>query len=172
MMKPSTALAGALLGALVVTGSAAFAQDLPGCTTRTVTDPPRTVYDCAGGLVIELEGPRGASALSAPPAAPITMLEMTGGAALIEVAPGGAGFQIGTPQAIAAVRGTQFAVTYTDDVTAVFVLEGQVEVARRGTHESAALSAGDGIELADGAPLEVRQWPQDKVAALLARFGR
>ncbi|MBO0902154.1 FecR domain-containing protein [Jiella sonneratiae] len=142
------------------------AQTLPGCTAATRDDPPREVLDCGNGLVIEREA---AAALDA--ATPQTSLDLTDRAVLIEVSPRDS-FQVLTPHAIATVRGTRFVVDVQGAETSVFVIKGQVEVERRRGPESVLLGPGEGVDVGEGAPLVVRRWPQPRVAALLARFGR
>ncbi|GAA0780029.1 iron dicitrate transport regulator FecR [Roseibium denhamense] len=149
-----------------------FAQTVSGCTERTVTDPDRTVYECAGGVVLDAEaaaqlGLTTPSGQQRPDGA-----ELESDAVLIEVDPGSGPFQIRTPHAIAAVRGTTYVVDVTADTTSVFVREGVVEVTRLDGSEPVLLEAGDGVDVTAQDPLIVRQWPQDRVNRLLSRFGR
>lgn len=144
----------------------AGAQTLPGCTAASLDDPPRQVLDCGNGLVIEKEA---AAALTAQ--APQSGLDLQGRAVLIEVAPRDS-FQVLTPHAIATVRGTRFAVDVEAGVTSVFVVEGKVEVAHREGAAAVLLGPGEGVDVSPGEPLVVRAWPQPRVNALLARFGR
>ncbi|MBX4911279.1 MULTISPECIES: FecR domain-containing protein [Rhizobium] len=82
------------------------------------------------------------------------------------------GFQVVTPQAIAAVRGTQWAVDAAGDKTSVLVIRGSVAV-RRPAGEPVVLSPGEGVDVSSGTePLVVRRWPAPRVAALLARLGQ
>ncbi|ARO30247.1 FecR family protein [Rhizobium sp. NXC14] len=82
------------------------------------------------------------------------------------------GFQVVTPQAIAAVRGTQWAVDVAGDKTSVLVVRGSVAV-RRPAGEPVVLSPGEGVDVSSGTePLVVRRWPAPRVAALLARLGQ
>ncbi|OWO94495.1 hypothetical protein B5E41_12070 [Rhizobium esperanzae] len=82
------------------------------------------------------------------------------------------GFQVVTPQAIAAVRGTQWAVDVAGGKTSVFVVRGSVAV-RRPAAEPVVLSPGEGVDVSSGTePLVVRRWPAPRVAALLARLGQ
>jgi FecR protein len=98
----------------------AAAQGRQRCTVVTLTDPPRDVVRCPG-VTLEAEratqyglidrnrdgNPEGARA--------------SGGAVLIEVGPSRpSGFQILTPHAIAAVRGTTYAVDVQPTQTSVF----------------------------------------------------
>ncbi|KKZ89711.1 hypothetical protein B5K05_13140 [Rhizobium phaseoli] len=82
------------------------------------------------------------------------------------------GFQVVTPQAIAAVRGTQWAVDVAGDKTSVLVVRGSVAV-RRSAGEPVVLSPGEGVDVSSSTePLVVRRWPAPRVAALLARLGQ
>ncbi|MBB4195152.1 ferric-dicitrate binding protein FerR (iron transport regulator) [Rhizobium aethiopicum] len=82
------------------------------------------------------------------------------------------GFQVVTPQAIAAVRGTRWAVDVAGGKTSVLVVRGSVAV-RRPAGEPVVLSPGEGVDVINGAePLVVRRWPAPRVAALLARLGQ
>ena len=147
-----------------------FAQALPGCTLEQRDDPPRTIHDC-GGLVIEAEAAAALRPAGAEGGA-LDAIEVDGSALLIDIAPQRAPFQILTPHAIASVRGTVYVVDVGADATSVFVVEGQVGVSRADGADPVELGAGDGVDVADGQALTVRQWPQERVGALLARFGR
>jgi ferric-dicitrate binding protein FerR (iron transport regulator) len=157
----------ALLGAL---SPPAFAQDLAGCAPRALTNPARTVYECAGGLKIEAEA---AARLGiAPRDAASETVEMDSGAALFDVTPGGRGLQIRTPHAIASVRGTVYALDVTPERTAVFVAEGRVRVTRRSGRSGVTLRAGQGVEVAPGRRFSPQRWPEPRKRALLSRLGR
>jgi hypothetical protein len=83
------------------------------------------------------------------------------------------GFEVVAPQAIAAVRGTRWAIDAASGRTSVFVAEGQVSVIRRNGAASVTLSSGEGVDVdGSGAPLEVRRWPRNRVNGLLDRTGR
>lgn len=97
-----------------------------------------------------------------------TGAELDSGALLIE---GTRDFQILTPHAITAVRGTRWAVQVTAKRTSTLVLSGVVEV-RRG-RQKASLRAGEGVDVGSGSgPIEVKRWKQKRVRALLASFGQ
>jgi ferric-dicitrate binding protein FerR (iron transport regulator) len=130
---------------------------------------------CTDGLTIEAEAGadytlRGRTSTSIP-----HEVVLRTGAILVN-APArtsGRGFQISTPQAVAAVRGTQWAVDVGGGKTSVFVVDGQVSVRRPATRRGVVLGPGEGVDVAaDAAPLTVRRWPAERAAALLARFGR
>ncbi|MEM9763430.1 MAG: FecR family protein [Pseudomonadota bacterium] len=144
----------------------AQAQIPPGCSVTELTGPARLAYACAGGVLIEAEA-AAAMGFAAPGA-----LSLEAGAVLIEI-PEGHAFQVRTPHAVAAVRGTLYAVETQEDVTSVFVLEGTV--AARAVEAGAPtvlLGAGEGIDLHAGAPASAATWGEARSQALLARFGR
>ena len=82
-------------------------------------------------------------------------------------------FEVITPQAITAVRGTQWAVDVQRGKTSVFVVRGRAEVRRPATSAGVSLGPGQGVDVeAGGGALVVKNWPGKRVAALMARFGR
>ncbi len=107
-----------------------------------------------------------------PPAA----IQLDGGGLLIEFHPTERrrDFQILTPLAITAVRGTNWAVEATLDRTSCLVLTGAVNVSRaNGAAKSVVLRRGEGVDVTPGAgPLQVKRWRPERIRALLARFGR
>lgn len=69
-----------------------------------------------------------------------------------------------------AVQGTRFYAGPSQGVAAVFVERGRLEVTAGGVTRS--LSAGDGVDLPDGAaPSDVRQWGAARIAEAFARAG-
>jgi len=95
------------------------------------------------------------------------------GALLIEFHPAGKrrDFQILTPQAIASVRGTTWAVEAKPGRSSVLVVTGVVQVRRANTAAAVVLRRGQGVDVTDaGGPLEVTRWAPRRVQALLARF--
>jgi ferric-dicitrate binding protein FerR (iron transport regulator) len=79
--------------------------------------------------------------------------------------------QVTTPQAIAAVRGTKWAVDAAENKTSVFVVRGQVRVMRRGGG-GAVLGTGEGVDVDLAGPLTVKRWAPARVGALMARLAR
>jgi ferric-dicitrate binding protein FerR (iron transport regulator) len=152
------------------------AAQAPNCVIQPASaPPPRQVLRCTDGLTLEAEAGadytlRGRTGTSVP-----HEVVLRTGAILVN-APArasGRGFQISTPQALAAVRGTQWAVDVGGGRTAVFVVDGQVSVRRPAARRGVVLGPGEGVDVAAGAaPLTVRRWPSARAAALLARFGR
>jgi hypothetical protein len=94
-------------------------------------------------------------------------------------------FQILTPQAIASVRGTKWAMEVKPGQTSTLVLLGQVAVARKDESDSVLVGPGQGVDVANmdpsktvrslGAkppPIGVTKWAPQRVNELLARFGQ
>jgi ferric-dicitrate binding protein FerR (iron transport regulator) len=82
-------------------------------------------------------------------------------------------FRVTTPQAIAAVRGTKWAVDVQQSRTSVLVLQGRVGVRRPARAAQVLLDPGEGVDVDPGTePLVVKRWPQARVDALLARLGQ
>ncbi|MCQ0986607.1 FecR domain-containing protein [Jiella marina] len=167
MARPAVmvAIAGALLAASSFSAPVR-AQEMPGCSLTTASDPERQVFDCGNGLIIEAEAAEAVS--GSDPSQSVTVTDQ---AILIDVEPRSS-FQILTPHAIATVRGTTFLVDVDEGSTSVFVVEGSVDVSRLDGSDTVVLNPGEGVDVAPGEPMTVRQWPQQRVDALLARFAR
>jgi FecR protein len=136
----------------------------------TITPAPGTVYR---------PGPAGADGLP-------TSVQLDSGALLIEFNPKRRHeFQILTPQAIASVRGTKWAMDVTPMQTSTLVLTGEVAVARKNETENVLVGPGEGVdvEMLPGGntprslspykpdPITVKQWGSARAKALLDRFG-
>lgn len=157
---------------LVITGfllaTPLVAQVPDNCSVETLSDPDRQVYSCSGGFVIEAE-----AGTKIGFSGPDGSIEVDSGAVLIEVEKRENAAQIRTPQAIAAVRGTVYAVQVADGLTSVFVLRGKVEVSHLvNTTNAVMLQAGQGVDVTPGSPLGVANWGDSRVQKLMARFGR
>lgn len=101
-------------------------------------------------------------------------MELSSKALLVEVPrkPGGNPFKVLTPQAIAAVRGTKWAVDVADAKTSVFVADGRVGVTRRSRGRGVVLGPGEGVDVEATGPLSVKQWGKPRIDALMARLGQ
>jgi FecR protein len=101
-------------------------------------------------------------------------IRLNDGALLIEYHPSSPQdrFQILTPLAIAAVRGTKWAMDVTKAQTSTLVLTGAVAVTNRRLNEYVVLTEGQGVDItpADTTIVE-KQWGEARVRALLSRFG-
>lgn len=150
----------------------ASAQVPPNCTSEVATNPTRNVLKCAGSVIIEMDAAAqlGIADSSDAPPSHITVRK---GAVLIDIEPGSDAPQIRTAHAIAAVRGTVFAVEVEGDTTSVFVVKGLVNVKRqRGFLNSVDVGPGEGVDVTQGTPLAVQTWGEPRVRSLLSRFGR
>jgi len=102
-----------------------------------------------------------------------TGAQIESGALLIEFTPSERRrqFQILTPHAIAAVRGTKWAVEVAGDRSSTLVLAGTVEVRRLRQRRGPLLRAGEGADVSPGtSAIVVKTWAPERVDALLARF--
>ncbi|MEM8852147.1 MAG: FecR family protein [Pseudomonadota bacterium] len=164
----------ALWGLATAAAAPALSQSLPGCESQTLSDPERTIYVCGDGLVIEAAA---GATLGFVGDSPAQGVRVDNGAVMVDAPKSEAGFAIQTPHAIAAVRGTVYAVEVAREETAVFVLEGSVGVSETAGGEGVTLNAGEGVDVpaqgpAMGTALEVKTWGPDRVSALMAHFGR
>jgi ferric-dicitrate binding protein FerR (iron transport regulator) len=108
--------------------------------------------------------------------APPTQVRLESGALLVDFKPSdrARSFQIQTPHAIAAVRGTRYAVEVTSTRSSTLVLEGEVEVSKvRGGERSARVRVNNGTDVtAQPGPVVAKPWEKKRIDALLARFGQ
>ncbi|MHA7774441.1 FecR domain-containing protein [Roseibium sp. M-1] len=165
-------IATALCLVLFAVLSPAMAQPVPGCTRAELPNPPRVVFQCANGLVIEAEA---ASAFRIDENSGQIRpdgVDVSGEAVLIDVDPGSGPFQVRTPHAIAAVRGTVYAVDVSSDRTSVFVVRGHVAVSRPDGSDEVVLAPGEGVDVSPGVPFTPATWSQERAAGLLSRFAR
>ncbi|MEP2028777.1 MAG: FecR family protein [Paracoccaceae bacterium] len=170
MMQINRVIAATLL--LFVAVVQAGAQVPENCSIEERADPARHVLRCQGGLVIEIGASTGLGYVEQTDGT-LARVTVKQGAVMVDVTPGGAAPQIRTPHAIAAVRGTVYAIEVGDASTAVFVVRGEVDVRHvRGRRSSVVLGAGQGVDAVPGQPLEVKAWNEPRVRKLLARFGR
>jgi hypothetical protein len=144
----------------------------PGCSSENLLGTTQTLR-CENGIMIVAEN--GAHyTLQRSRQGHVDAVELDGKALLIEVQPkpGGNQFRVITPQAIAAVRGTKWAVDVGGDKTSVLVVNGRVSVVRRSGGRGVTLRPGEGVDVEPGAPLTVKRWAPARVSALLARLGQ
>ncbi|UVF22215.1 FecR family protein (plasmid) [Microvirga terrae] len=165
-------LVAALAG--LFTADAALAQGA-GCILHPASAPSRQVLLCRNGLSLEAENGADYTLEDSDRDGEPDVVNLQTRAVLVNVEPRSSArhFQVRTPQAIAAVRGTQWAVEVVGSKTSVFVLRGRVGVHRSNTQRGVTLMPGEGVDVEPGtAPLTVRRWPTARANALLARFGR
>jgi hypothetical protein len=154
---------------LLATSGASFAQPA-GCSL--VEDPHNAsekILRCGDDLTVRVARGTSYKLIQEGQSLP-TGAELDSGALMIE---GRKPFQILTPHAIAAVRGTKWAVDVKAKQSSTFVVSGSVEVRRRAGKPTVELTAGEGVDVSGGrGPLEVKRWKKKRVKALLARFGQ
>jgi hypothetical protein len=101
-------------------------------------------------------------------------IRLNDGALLIEYHPAKPQekFQILTPLAIAAVRGTKWAMDVTKDQTSTLVVNGVVQVTNRRLNQFVVLNEGQGVDITPTDTSVVKKtWADERVRALLSRFG-
>jgi hypothetical protein len=101
-------------------------------------------------------------------------IRLNDGALLIEFHPASPQekFQILTPLAIAAVRGTKWAMDVTKAQTSTLVLNGAVAVTNRRLNKFVVLTEGQGVDITPTDTSVVQKtWGEARVRALLSRFG-
>ncbi len=101
-------------------------------------------------------------------------IRLNDGALLIEYHPASPQekFQILTPLAIAAVRGTKWAMDVTKAQTSTLVLNGAVAVTNRRLNKFVVLTEGQGVDITPTDTSVVQKtWGEARVRALLSRFG-
>jgi hypothetical protein len=174
-MKLLARLACAAFAFAFVGVTVAAAQPTPaGCSSNHPANAPQTLH-CPGDLTIVAEDGAKFTLQSLDKKGSVDSANLQSKALLVD-APRQRGkrrFQVTTPQAIAAVRGTKWAVDAQETRTSVLVLRGQVAVRRpRGTGQ-VILGPGDGVDVEPGTtPLVIKRWPQPRIDALLARLGQ
>ena len=168
-----TGCAGAVCWFLVM--DAATAQPLPkGCSSERTATAAQTVR-CVGGLTVVAEDGAQFKLQDRDRNGEVDSVDLRSKALLLDAPtqPTGHRFVVTTPQAIAAVRGTKWAVDAQATTTSVLVLGGQVAVRGRAGKGRVVLGPGEGVDVEAGTgPLIVKRWPEARVAALLARLGQ
>ena len=142
-----------------------------GCSPENPTSTAQTLR-CEGGVTIVAENGARFTLLDRDGNGRVDSVELSSKALLLEVPKkaGGNRFEVMTPQAIAAVRGTKWAVDATEGKSSVFVVNGRVSVARRAGANRVVLGPGEGVDVEATGALTVKRWPPARVAALLARL--
>jgi ferric-dicitrate binding protein FerR (iron transport regulator) len=143
-----------------------------GCTSEN-SILTQTLH-CEGGVTIVAEIGARYTVRDRSGKGRVDTVELGSKALLIEVLKRSRGnrFQVITPQAIAGVRGTKWAVDVAEKKTSVFVVNGRVAVGRRTGNHGVTLGSGEGVDVEEAGPLTVKRWPPARVAALLARLGQ
>ena len=137
-------------------------------------DPSVKILKCGDNLTMRAaRGARYRPVYATGQALPAAV-RLDDGALLIEFQPGPGvdQFQILTPLAIAAVRGTKWAVEVTSARDSTLVLSGMVQVTNRRFNRYVNLSDGEGIDITPtDTSMTTKRWGEARVRALLSRFG-
>jgi hypothetical protein len=163
----------AIFASLFLVAGVATAQPAAnmGCSPENSANTAQTLR-CEGGVTIVAENGARFTLLDRDGNGRVDSVELSSKALLLEVPkkPGGNRFEVMTPQAIAAVRGTKWAVDATEGKSSVFVVNGRVSVARGAGGDRVVLGPGEGVDVEATGALTVKRWPPARVAALLARL--
>jgi ferric-dicitrate binding protein FerR (iron transport regulator) len=163
-----------LMCALLLSDAAIAQQANVRCTSANPANVAQTLQ-CEGGVTIVAENGAQYVLGDANHDGRIDSVELNGKALLLDVQgkSGGRKFQVSTPQAIAAVRGTRWAVDVAEGKTSVLVVHGRVKVGRRSAGDrQVVLGPGEGVDVEPSAPLVVKRWAPARVSALMARLGQ
>ncbi len=167
-------VATALIGSTLPGSKFALAASGPCALVPSERDPSEKVLQCGQELTV-----RPAHGTSFRPIYKTgqqlpAAIRLDNGALLIEFHPDRqpVEFQILTPLAIAAVRGTKWAIEVSAKRTSTVVLEGAVAVTNRRLNQYVVLTEGRGVDISEGdTSVTQKQWGEARVRALLSRFG-
>lgn len=163
-----------LMCGLLLSDAAIAQQANVKCTQASPANVAQTLQ-CEGGVTIVAENGAQYILGDANHDGRIDLVELSSKALLLDVQAksGGRKFQVNTPQAIAAVRGTRWAVDVAEGKTSVFVVHGRVRVGRRSPGDrQVVLGPGEGVDVEAATPLVVKRWAPARVSALMARLGQ
>jgi len=153
----------------------ARAQD-NGCSlVQDDRNPYEKILRCGVGLAIRVAPSTVYRLITPPGSREPTGARLDSGALMIELdrSKTKRNFQIQTPHAIAAVRGTTWAVEVNPKQSSTFVVAGVVAVSRVNRTDTVVLNAGEGVDVPAGTgPLTVKAWSEDRARTLLGRFGQ
>ena len=154
-------------------GDAAAQSANTGCASAPSANASQTLH-CDNGITIVAEDGARFELKDRNRDGHVDSTELSSKALLVEVPkkPGGNRFDVRTPQAIAAVRGTKWAVDAADGKTSVLVINGRVNVGRPAGGRAVVLGPGEGVDVEASGALVVKRWPPARVTALLARLGQ
>jgi ferric-dicitrate binding protein FerR (iron transport regulator) len=166
--------AAALIGVTFAGPTAALAAGGACALVADEHDPSVKILRCGDNLTVHVAaGARYRPIYKAGQPLPAA-IRLDGGALLIEFQPSPQeqNFQILTPLAVAAVRGTKWAVEVTAARTSTLVLTGAVAVTNRHLNQYVVLRDGEGVDITPSDTSMVqKRWGEARVRALLARFG-
>ena len=171
----TTLAAGALFVAAIAGAAPAYAAG-PCALVPNERMPSEKILQCSGSEILTVRAAQGTRYQplykkgDPVPAA----IRLDDGALLIEFHPSlwRQDFQILTPLAIAAVRGTKWAVDVTKARNSTLVLSGAVGVTNRRLNQYVIVTEGEGVDITPTDTSTVqKRWGDARVRALLSRFG-
>jgi ferric-dicitrate binding protein FerR (iron transport regulator) len=169
---PTTIVAAAVL----LSGAVSAGAQTSACVlVPDAQNPPEKILRCGDGLVVRPAHDTTYHSVDQNGTQQPNELQLDAGALMIEFHPsnGHPTFQIRTPYAIAAVRGTKWVVEVGSGKTSTFVIAGYVAVSRPRGEQTVLVRATQGVDVSPGSgPIVVQQWAASRVRALLARFGQ
>ena len=132
------------------------------------------IWSCPGGLTIIVEDGARFSLKDQDHDGSVDLVRLWRRALLLVfIEAVGRDVEVITPQAIAAARGTKWAVDVGRGKTSVFVVKGAVGVRRPSVASEVVLTRGEGVDVEHGrSQLRVKKWGAPRVAALMARLGQ
>src|SRR6267142_1104823 len=141
----------AVVFAILCIGAASAQQAATGCSSEQRPNAAQTLR-CRGGLIIVAEDGAKFTVQSHDKSGDVDTVDLQSKALLIDAPKQKAKsrFQVITPQAIAAVRGTKWAVDAQESRTSVLVLRGQVAVRRPSGAGQVLLGPGEGVDVDRG----------------------
>jgi len=175
---PRNATVSARIPALLLLGTALLASNVAraggACAfVANDRDPSAKILQCGQELTVRpAHGARFRPIYTKGQELP-SAIRLDSGAILIDDnAKADAHFQILTPLAIAAVRGTRWAMDVTPARTSTLVLSGAVAVTNRRLNQYIVLTDGEGVDIAPtDTTMTQKRWGEARVRALMARFG-
>jgi len=151
------------------------APSLAACVLRIdPADSERKILECGDDLIVRAARDTTFHEIIAPGEPNPTAIALQKGAVSVQFRAGASrnGFEVRTPRAIAAVRGTRWVVEADAVRTSVFVLSGEVSVTESKLGRTVMLGRGQGVDITDEADSGASQaWPQERVRELLSRVG-
>ena len=167
-------VAAAVIGAAFAGSTTARAGGGACALVANEHDPSVKILRCGDNLTVHA-APGARYRLMAKAGQPLpAAIQLDDGALLIEFQPSfqQQDFQILTPLAVAAVRGTKWAVEVSAARTSTLVLAGAVAVTNRRLIQYVILREGEGVDITPSDTSMVqKRWGDARVRALLARFG-
>ncbi|AYG59192.1 FecR domain-containing protein [Rhizobium jaguaris] len=175
MIQTTGFLGAAVVVVLCAVGADSALAQTTGCSLRPAVSTQRQTLNCEPGLSITIE--RGASYqfTDRNRDGRVDAIVLNSRAALVDVDSSHirGGFEVITPQAIAAVRGTRWAVDAQRGKTSVLVLRGRVAVNKISTGQGVTLGQGQGVDVDRGhSSLHITNWGQPRINALMGRLGQ